>query len=354
MTLLISYVALALGVSFLCSIMEAVLLSISPSFVARSERETPKLGGKLRAHKDNIDRPLAAILSLNTIAHTVGAAGAGAQAAFVFGDAYIGLISAVLTVLILFFSEIIPKTLGAVYWRQLTPIVVHLLNVTIWSMWPLVKISDRLTRLLTRHREDDGIHREEFIALAEQGAEEGVFQDHESRILKNLFRLRRVCARDIMTPRTVVFALAENLSVAEVLSAYDELRFSRIPLFGETREQITGFALKSDILNQAARQHRDTLLTELRRPILAVPATLQLNDLFERLVSEDIHIAFVVDEHGGTEGIATLEDVVETLLDLEIVDESDTVQDMQELARKNWRQRAQRMGLIDSEGNLKT
>jgi CBS domain containing-hemolysin-like protein len=354
MTLLISYVALALGVSFLCSIMEAVLLSISPSFVARSERENPSLSRKLRAHKDNIDRPLAAILSLNTIAHTVGAAGAGAQAAFVFGDAYIGLISAVLTILILFFSEIIPKTLGAVYWRQLTPIVVHLLDVTIWSMWPLVKISDRLTRLLTRHREEDGIHREEFIALAEQGAEEGVFQDHESRILKNLFRLRRVCARDIMTPRTVVFSLQENLSVAEVLSTYDELRFSRIPLFGETREQITGFALKSDILNQAARQHPDTLLTELRRPILAVPASLQLNDLFERLVSEDIHIAFVVDEYGGTEGITTLEDVVETLLDLEIVDESDTVQDMQELARHKWRQRAQRMGLIDPEGNLKT
>lgn len=354
MTLLISYVALALGVSFLCSIMEAVLLSTSPSFVARSERENPSLGRKLRAHKDNIDRPLAAILSLNTIAHTVGAAGAGAQAAFVFGDAYIGLISAALTLLILFFSEIIPKTLGAVYWRQLTPITVHLLDVTIWSMWPLVIISDRLTRLLTRHREEDGTHREEFIALAEQSADEGVFHDHESRILKNLFRLRRVCARDIMTPRTVVFALAENLSVAEVLSSHDELRFSRIPLFGETREQITGFALKSDILNQAARQHRDTLLSELRRPILAVPASLQLNDLFERLVSADIHIALVVDEHRGTEGIATLEDVVETLLDLEIVDESDTVQDMQELARQKWRRRALRMGLIDSEGNLKT
>jgi CBS domain containing-hemolysin-like protein len=354
MTLLISYVALALGVSFLCSIMEAVLLSISPSFVARCERENPRLSRKLRAHKDNIDRPLAAILSLNTIAHTVGAAGAGAQAAFVFGDAYIGLISAVLTILILFFSEIIPKTLGAVYWRQLTPVVVRLLDLTIWSMWPLVKISDRITRLLTHHREEDGIHREEFIALAEQGAEEGVFHEHESRILKNLFRLRQVRARDIMTPRTVVFALAENLSVAEVLSAYDELRFSRIPLFGESREQITGFALKSDILHQAARQHGDILLAELKRPLLAVPTTLLLNDLFERLVGEDIHIALILDEHGGTEGIATLEDVVETLLDLEIVDESDTVQDMQELARQRWKRRARRMGLIDEEGHLKT
>ena len=192
------------------------------------------------------------------------------------------------------------------------------------------------------------------LLLAEQGAEEGVFHEHESRILKNLFRLRQVRARDIMTPRTVVFALAENLSVAEVLSAYDELRFSRIPLFGESREQITGFALKSDILHQAARQHGDILLAELKRPLLAVPTTLLLNDLFERLVGEDIHIALILDEHGGTEGIATLEDVVETLLDLEIVDESHTVQDMQQLARQRWKRRARRMGLIDEEGHLKT
>lgn len=346
MTLLILYVALALGVSFLCSIMEAVLLSVTPPFVAQTERDRPRLGKRLHALKSGIDRPLAAILSLNTIAHTVGAAGAGAQATRVFGDAFVGVISAVLTFLILVLSEIIPKTLGAVYWRQITPWVVPMVEVTIILMWPLVRLADGLTRLIAHGRPVGQVHREEFIALAELGAREGVFHKNESRILRNLFRFRKVRAHDIMTPRTVVFALSEALTVAQALEAHPDIRFSRIPVFGQTRDDVTGFVLKSDLLLKMVQNAGDTPLADLRRPILAVPATLTVHSLFERLMNERAQIALVIDEYGGMEGLATLEDLIETLLGLEIVDEADTVHDMQELARRQWLQRARRLGLV--------
>ncbi|MEJ2156880.1 MAG: hemolysin family protein [Desulfobacteraceae bacterium] len=347
MTLLLVYMALALGFSFLCSIMEAVLLSVSPSFVARQEQEGLRLGTRLRKFKDNVDQPLAAILSLNTIAHTVGAAGAGAQAAAVFGDAYIGLISAVLTFLILVFSEIIPKTLGAAYWRRLTPSVVRLLEVTIWIMYPLVKLADTLTRWLTKGRERSKVHRDEFIALAQLGAREGVFHKYESRILNNLFCFREVRTSDIMTPRTVLFALSENLSVDETLSLHSHLPFSRIPVYGENLDQITGFVLKNEILRAGQEKKGAALLSEMRRPLVVIPEALPLHRLFERLMDEKAHIALAVDEYGGTQGVVTMEDFIETLLGLEIVDEIDTVEDMQAMAREQWRKRALKLGLID-------
>ncbi len=348
MTLLLVYMALALGFSFLCSIMEAVLLSVSPSFVARQEQEGLRLGTRLRKFKDNVDQPLAAILSLNTIAHTVGAAGAGAQAATVFGDAYIGVISAVLTFLILVFGEVIPKTLGAAYWRRLAPSVVRLLEVTIWIMYPLVKLADTLTRWLTKGRERSKVHRDEFIALAQLGTREGVFHKYESRILNNLFCFREVRTSDIMTPRTVLFALSENLSVDETLSLHSHLPFSRIPVYGENLDQITGFVLKNEILRAGQDKKGAALLSEMRRPLVVIPEALPLHRLFERLMDEKAHIALAVDEYGGTQGVVTMEDFIETLLGLEIVDEIDTVEDMQAMAREQWRKRALKLGLIDS------
>ncbi len=355
MTLLILYVALALGFSFLCSVMEAVLLSVTPSFVERLTKTKESLGRRLRRLKDDVDRPLAAILSLNTIAHTVGAAGAGAQGAAVFGDAYLGVISGVLTFLILVFSEIIPKTLGALYWRQLTPAVVRVLVPTMWAMWPLVKLSKGLTRLLARGKRPPTVSREELAALAELGAREGIVDRDESRILRNLFRFDQVRTEDIMTPRTVVFALPQGQTAAEAVTDHPgtpdrELRFSRIPLYGDNRDEVTGFVLKSDVLLAAAQGRGETALSELRRPLAAVPADLSLSQLFERLIDDRMHLALVVDEYGGTAGVVTLEDVVETLLGLEIVDEVDAVQDMQELAREKWRQRAEKLGLVLDEG----
>lgn len=349
MALLIFYVALALGISFLCSVMEAVLLSVTPSYVAQLERQGEALGQRLRALKDDVDRPLAAILSLNTIAHTVGAAGAGAQAAAVFGDTYVGVISAVLTFLILVVSEIIPKTLGALYWRQLAPSVVRILVPALWLMWPLVKMAQGLTRLLSHGKRRVLISREEFTALAELGTSEGVFDKDESRILKNLFRFPEIRTRDIMTPRTVIFALPEDQTVVEALAQHENIRFSRIPVYGKNLDDIKGFVLKSELLLAAAQQNGQARLGDLQRPVPVVQGDLRLPKLLEQLLGDQRHMALVVGEYGGTAGLVTLEDIVETLLGLEIVDEADTVQDMQAFARKNWKERARQLGLVDEE-----
>lgn len=346
MGLLILYVALAIGVSFLCSIMEAVLLSVTPSYTAALEQEDHPIGERLHQLKENVDRPLAAILSLNTIAHTVGAAGAGAQGAIVFGEAYLGVISAVLTLLILVFSEIIPKTLGAVYWRQLAPAVARLLVPTIWSMWPLVKLSQGLTRLLARGQERASFSREEFTAMAELGEEEGVFEEKESRILRNLFRFNSLRVKDVMTPRTVVFDLPEHNTVGDVVEEHDEFRFSRIPVYDDDRDDVTGYVLKDEILLKAAQEEHDTPLSGFAREMLVVRDSLPLPDLLERMLDKLEHIALVVDEYGGVEGIVSMEDVVETLLGLEIVDEADSVEDMQALARRQWFKRAQQLGMV--------
>ena len=349
MGLLLLYVALAIGVSFLCSIMEAVLLSVTPSYVAALEREGDPIGERLHKMKENIDRPLSAILSLNTIAHTVGAAGAGAQAAMVFESVPVGVISGVLTLLILIFSEIIPKTLGAVYWRTIAPFVVRLLVPTIFSMWPLVKLSQGLTYLLSQNEDEAAFSREEFTAMAELGEEEGVFEEKESRILRNLFRFNSLRVKDVMTPRTVVFDLHEGQTIGDVVEEHDEFRFSRIPVYDDDPDDVTGYVLKDEMLLRAAQEEHDVLLEDIAREILVVRETLPLPDLLERLLDRLEHIALVVDEYGGVAGVVTMEDVVETLLGLEIVDEADSVEDMQALARQQWFKRARELGVVSDE-----
>ena len=349
MGLLLLYVALAIGVSFLCSIMEAVLLSVTPSYVAALEREGSDIGERLHQLKENVDRPLSAILSLNTIAHTVGAAGAGAQAAVVFGEAYTGVIAAILTLLILVLSEIIPKTLGAVYWRTIAPTMVRLLVPTIILMWPLVKLSQGLTYLLSQDEDEAAFSREEFTAMAELGEEEGVFEEKESRILRNLFRFNSLRVKDVMTPRTVVFDLPEAQTIGDVVDEHDEFRFSRIPVYDETPDDVTGYVLKDEMLLRAAQEEHDVLLEDIAREILVVRETLPLPDLLERLLDRLEHIALVVDEYGGVAGVVSMEDVVETLLGLEIVDEADSVEDMQALARQQWFKRARELGMVSEE-----
>jgi len=350
MGLLLLYVALALGVSFLCSIMEAVLLSVTPSYVAALERDVDAvIGERLRNLKEDVDRPLSAILSLNTIAHTVGAAGAGAQAAIVFGESWTGVIAAVLTLLILVISEIIPKTLGAVYWRDMAPFVTRALVPTIFAMWPLVKLSKGITYLLSDDEASTTFSREEFTAMAELGEEEGVFEEKESRILKNLFRFNSLRVKDVMTPRTVVFDLPENKTVGEVVEERDEFRFSRIPVYDVDRDDVTGYVLKDELLLLAAQEEHQVPLSDLVREILVVHETLPLPDLLERMLDRLEHIALVVDEYGGAAGLVTMEDVVETLLGLEIVDEADSVEDMQALARQQWFKRARDLGMVPED-----
>lgn len=345
MGLLIFYVVLALGVSFLCSIMEAVLLSVSPSYVAGRVEEGGSYGHALAEMKKDVDRPLAAILSLNTIAHTVGAAGAGAQAAAVFGNAYLGAASAVLTFLILVVSEIIPKTLGALYWRGLAPFVVRILRPTIWLMWPLVKLAQGLTWLMSRGKIEGTVRRDEFPALADVGVQEGVLHEDESRIMRSLLRFGELTVSDVMTPRTVVFALDENQSVDEVLQAHPDISFSRIPVFDTAIDTVTGHVLRYDMLHAAVQKEGETRLADLKRPIKSVRSDVALRELLEMLTRERSHMAIVVGEYGGLQGVVTLEDALETLIGLEIMDEADTVQDMRQLARQKWDDRRAAMGL---------
>jgi CBS domain containing-hemolysin-like protein len=346
MALLILYVLLAIVISFLCSIMEAVLLSVTPSYMEMKVREGSRPARVLNDLRSDIDRPLAAILSLNTVAHTVGAAAAGAQAANVFGNAAVGIFSGILTLLILIISEIIPKTLGAVYWRQLANPVTSLLVPTIWITWPLVKLSLGVTRLLSPAGRSDSISREEITAMAELGKEQGLLDASESRIIRNLFRFSSLRVKDIMTPRIVVFALSESMSVRKVVNEYEEFRFSRIPVYTESRDDVTGYVLKDEILLRAAQDRGDVTLGELKRDVLVVPDALPLHELFERMLDGLEHIALVVDEYGGVAGVVSMEDVVETLLGLEIVDEADSAEDMQLLARRQWLTRARRLGIV--------
>ena len=276
MELLIFYVGLALVVSFLCSIMEAVLLSVTPSFVAERVKHPGPIGRRLAEYKESIDRPLAAILSLNTIAHTIGAAGAGAQAVKVFGEAWMGVFAVVLTLLILFLSEIIPKTLGAVYWRELVPAVTVLLRITVWINYPLVLVSQGLTRLLTPKHRRGHVSRSELAALTELGVTEGVIEEQESVMVKNLLHFSSVQVSDIMTPRVVMQALPEDHLIGAAQD-HEAMHFSRIPLHDrDDPDAISGHVLKDDVLLSLARDQHDTPLSALRRDLTAVPLTVTL------------------------------------------------------------------------------
>ncbi|NBB71580.1 MAG: DUF21 domain-containing protein [Alphaproteobacteria bacterium] len=346
MTLLLLYLALALGVSFLCSVAEAVLLSVRPSYVASLERRGARGAKALGALRANLDRPLAAILSANTIAHTVGAAGVGAQAAVVFGSQYVGLASAVLTFLILVFSEIIPKTLGATHWRRLAPAFGVGIQGLTAALWPLVWLSERLTRLLSRRGAGSfTFSRDEMEAMAEIGAREGQLQAKELRIVRNLMRLRRLFVRDVMTPRPVVFTVSAGATVRTYFERYREQPFSRIPLRGEGTDEETTYVLRADLLVARAEGELDAPLARFARELLIIPDTVSASDTFDRLMLERTHLALVVDEYGSTQGLVTLEDIVETLIGLEITDELDRVEDMQALAHERWRARMRAIGV---------
>ena len=342
---MVLYASLALVFSFLCSVAEAVLLSVSPSYIVHLEQQGKKSATRLKKVKTDIDRSLAAILTLNTIAHTVGAGGAGAEAAAYFGDRYVGIAMAVLTLLILFLSEIVPKTLGAVFWRSLAGPTAWFIQVLIWALYPFIWVSERLTRLITGGKQVHVFSREEFAAMAEIGAQSGHLDDSESRILKNLFRFPELRVEDIMTPRTVVFAMQQDLTVSEALEKHPEIPFSRIPVFGETRDEITGFVLKTDLLIAQLEGHGDQPLRELKRELGFVTKTSSVERVADELLGNRAHLLAVFGEHGGLAGVVSLEDVVETLIGIEIVDEADKIDDMRLLAREKWEERMQRLGL---------
>ncbi|MEM9701129.1 MAG: hemolysin family protein [Planctomycetota bacterium] len=344
--LLIVYLCVAIGFSFLCSVAEAVLLSITPSYIAQL-RETGAKGAETLAQlKANLDRPLAAILSLNTIAHTVGAAGVGAESAAYFGSQYVGATSAILTLLILVLSEIIPKTIGATYWRAFAPTVGVIIKWLIIGMYPLVLLSDGLSKLISPHGTHGVVTREEIAAMATLGAQTGNLEQSESRVFTNLLRFRDLTVGDVMTPRTVVLAFPQHLTADELFEKHPDIPVSRLPIYKEKLDDVSGFVHKNDLLLARARGEGHKKLSEFRRDLTAVRDEATLSESFDLLLGSGAHFAIVTDQFGGLDGVVTLEDLIETLLGLEIVDEHDAAPDMQKLARRKWKERAKRLGFV--------
>ncbi len=334
MPLLFAYALLAIGVSFLCSTLEASLLSLPRSHVEAMVEKGSHVGTLLRQMKNNIDRPLAAILTLNTVAHTVGAAGVGAQAAHVFGDASVGAASAVMTLLILVFSEIIPKTLGTVHAKKLTTMTAYVTRVMIFLCLPLIFVLEWVNRAIGYQRHKAHITRSEVAATVRLGREGGSLGTREFRTVSNLLALANVSVSDVLTPRTVVFSLPRDATVGDVIAEHQPLRFARIPVYDEGPEHVRGYVTRFDLLTAQARGETGRTLAELARDMDVLPEQASVADALDQLFIDGHHIALVVDEYGGMEGIVTLEDLLETLLGQEIIDETDPAADMRELARK--------------------
>ena len=354
MILLISYVLLALVVSFLCSVLEATLLTVTPVSIERAKANGVKWAGRMGRLKGDIDRPLSAILTLNTMAHTMGAAGAGAQWAVMYGNAYEAVFAGGLTLAILVVTEIIPKTLGARYAIQLAGPVSWLLPWLIRFLAPLVWLSKKTTRLISFGKTDEEPHhREELLAVARMGEKSGEVSQTEQKAVKNLMELGEMRVADIMTPGPVVFMLPEITLLSEFSDLVAETPFSRIPVHGERKSEVTGFVLRSDaLLAQIRSGDEAATLVEVRRPVEVVLQTLELDRLFQRFREEGHQMMLVTDESGSAIGVVTLEDLVETIFGFEIVDEVDEIADLQEHARKLWRERAAKMGLKTDEDGV--
>ena len=345
MALLFTYLFLALSISFLCSIAESTLLSVSLSFVKTREAQGGKGGKALKKLKENIDRPLSSILSFNTIANVVGAAGVGAQATAIWGEAYFGVVSATLTIAILFFSEILPKSIGARYWRNLAIPVALMVNVMIYIMYPVVWVSKGITKFVSGSRPPEKVSREEIAALTDIGLEEGVFAESESKTIKNLIRSRSIKANEVMTPRTVVVSIQEDTRLSEFFDDPEVHRFSRFPVYDKNPDNITGYVLKYDITDRLGKNNGDTLIRNIRRPIVICFENITIPKIFDILLEKKEQIAVLVDEYGGMSGIVTLEDIIETIFGFEIIDERDAQADMQQLAKDKWRVRAEKMNV---------
>lgn len=331
MGLLLIYLFGALALSFLCSVLEAVLLSTPMSFINTLEPKNPKLAGLLKQYKMNVDRPVSAILSLNTIAHTIGAAGVGAQAIEIWGEASFGIVSAMMTLLILVLSEIIPKTIGAFYWRSIALQCTAIIRALIWITFPLVWLSELITRWFTPKNHQTQVSRDEVSAMVSLGEEEGVFKDKETKAIQSLLKLESICAREIMTPHIVVESAPETMSCAEM---YNDGRFtkSRIPVYEENDDFITGYILRNEVLDKMSGDQFDCRLSQLKRPILQFQENESVANIWERMLQTKEHIAAITDDYGCLRGVVTMEDVIETMLGVEIVDEHDFIEDMQELA----------------------
>lgn len=366
MTLLVIFATISIFFSFLCSILEAVLLSITPTFINLKKSEGHDFATELEALKKDVDKPLIAILTINTVAHTVGAILVGVQAKVAYAEMYgteiktilgikitedvmVGIVSTLMTILILVASEIIPKTIGATYWKQLASFTTTALKVMIFPLkWTgILWVLQLTTKLIGGKGHGSILSREGFLVMADMAEKEGVFQKNESKVIRNLLGFKEIKVKDVMTPRTVLNSAHEQETIQSFYNSHKMLRFSRIPVYSKNQDDITGYFLKDNLLDAIINGKGEDKLETIKRTILITDRDLSIPDLFDKLIKEREHIALVVDEYGTVSGIVTQEDVIETLLGLEIMDESDSVADLQAHARKSWENRAKRMGIID-------
>lgn len=343
MGLLITYALLSIFFSFLCSIMEAAFLSFTPTFIELKKKEGKAYAKSLEALKQDVDKPLIAILTINTVAHTVGAILVGVQAEKVFsqGESMVGIVSALMTFAILVLSEIIPKTIGATHWKKLGKFTASTLNIFISSLkytgilWVMLQI----TKLIGSSGHEGKISRKEYMAMTDAAAEEGVFEESETALIKNTLLFKTVKVNKVMTPFSVAVIAPEDISIEDFYNSSMNSVFSRIPVFKDTRNNITGFILKDRVLTEIIENRGSSLLSSIKQDVPIVPQDNSISDLFEKFVQDRSHLAVIVDEYGNTIGLVTMEDIIETLFGLEIMDETDDIADMQLLAKENWKKR---------------
>ncbi|MFT5835692.1 MAG: CBS domain containing-hemolysin-like protein [Sulfurimonas sp.] len=348
MDLLILFFVLSVSVSFLCSILESVLLSVNMSYVSVLEKERPRVGAYLRSHKQNINKSIASILILNTIANTLGAAAVGAQASIIFGNDAVVYVSIVLTFAILFLSEIIPKTIGAIYWKQLAPLSTRVIRIFIFITYPIILSTLFVTNRISKGKKDaNSLTKEELLHSMLLSEDDGVIDEKESDFIENILNLNKIKVGEVLTPRSVVFALDENMTIKEVIETQLSIfKFSRIPVYKGSIEEVIGIVLTKKIFKQALKDDSVTV-GSIKKEIFSINENIPVSKALDLFISKKDHMFLVIDNYDQTEGIITLEDCVETILGVEIVDESDTTEDMRELAKTKMKQK--RREKINSE-----
>ena len=346
LTLLLLFLFGAMAISFLCSILESVLMSTPLSYITMREDAGFKPATRFKEYKTDNGKPIAAILSLNTIANTIGAAGVGAQATQAFGSQWFGLVSAITTILILVFSEIIPKTIGTTQWKHLMGFTARTIRVLIVLMYPLVLLIGLLTKLFSSKDDEATVSREEVAAMADVGEDEGVLDEDENKIIQNVIKLDNIKAYDVMTPHSVAAVAPESMTLREFYKVEEYSHFSRIPVYADDPEYITGYILRSDALEDLAEDKFNKKLKDIKRDIPLFNEEQSVSEIWDSLLKHKEQIAIIIDEYGGFQGILTLEDIIETILGLEIIDENDEVSDMQQFARERWQQRQRRFKSI--------
>ena len=347
MTLLLIFLLGAMLISFMCSILEASLMSTPLSYVNMREDEGYKPATRFKRYKTDNARPIAAILSLNTIANTIGAAGVGAQATEVFGSQWFGLVSAITTILILVFSEIIPKTIGSRHWKKLMGFTTRALRLIIIVLFPIVWVVEQLSKTIAEDEDEAAVSREEVAAMADMAEDEEVIDEDENKIIQNVIKLDDVKAEDVMTPTTVAAIAPEQMTLKEFYRDKAYSHFSRIPVYSDSYEYITGYVLRSEALELLTEDKFNMTLGEIKRDIVMYKEAMPVSEIWDSILRNKRHIACVIDEYGSFQGIITLEDIIETIVGLEIMDERDDVADMRQLALDRWHQSQSRFKVID-------